>query len=176
MVVNADSSKIWDNVKNVKDIKPGEIKTHFIHLMGIPKPLNGELNKEGVGAVRSITWQKGIKFQEIITKWDENRGFEYLIKVDPKSIPPTTLDEHVMVGGRYFDVIKGGYQITPVSKGAYQVKLTCTYRVTTNLNFYSKWWANLVLNDFNEMILEVIKTRCEAGGENAFKGRSAINI
>ena len=159
--VSANRETVWNNIKNVKNIKPNEIKKHFIHMMGIPKPLNGQLDKEGVGAIRSITWQKGIKFQEIIYKWDEYKGFAYNIKVDPKSIPPTTLDEHVMIGGRYFDVIKGSYQIIPIDANKQIIKLTCEYRITTNLNFYSKWWADAVLNDFNEMILEVIKKRSE---------------
>lgn len=159
--VNCNKQTAWTNIKNVKNIKPGEVNQHFIHMMGIPKPLNGELDKEGVGAIRSITWEKGIKFQEVIYKWDEGNGFAYDIKVDPKSIPPTTLDEHVMIGGRYFDVTKGSYEIIPVNEHKSIIKLTCGYRVTTDLNFYSKWWADLALNDFNEMILEVIKKRCE---------------
>ena len=159
--INADRSKIWDNIKNVKNIKPTEIKTHFVHLIGVPKPLNGELDKEGIGGIRSITWEKGIKFQEIIKSWSDGKAFSYNIKVDPNSIPPTTLDEHVMIGGRYFDVVEGGYQIDSVTKTKSLVTLTCKYRVTTNLNFYSKLWADFILNDFNEMILEVVKERSE---------------
>lgn len=161
MEVNADQLKIWNNIKNVRNIKSDEISTHFIHLIGIPKPLNGQLNHDGVGGIRNITWEKGIKFKEIIYKWYEGKGFEYNIEVDPKSIEPTTLDEHVMIGGRYFDVTKGSYRIIPVNDHKNIIKLTCEYRITTNLNFYSKWWADMVLNDFNEMILEVIKKRCE---------------
>lgn len=159
--VNANKLKVWENIKNVRDIKPAEISTHFIHLIGIPKPLNGQLDKEGVGGIRSITWEKGIKFQEIIKTWDDESGFTYDIKVDPASIPPTTLDEHVMIGGRYFDMVEGGYKINSVSATKSSVTLTCKYRITTNLNFYSKWWADLILDDFNEMILQVIKKRCE---------------
>lgn len=164
--INADRQTVWTNIKNVRDIKPGEIPTHFVHIIGIPKPLNGELDREGVGAVRSITWEKGIKFQEIITSWQEGRGFSYDINVDPKSIPPTTLDEHVMIGGKYFDVIKGSYRIDSIGPTKNLVTLTCKYRVTTNLNAYSKWWANFILNDFNETILEVIKGRCEMSIKN----------
>jgi hypothetical protein len=159
--INADKLKIWENIKNVKDIKSTEIPNHFIHLIGIPKPLNGQLDKDGIGGVRSITWEKGIKFQEVIKTWDRENSFTYDINVDSKSIPPTTLDEHVMIGGRYFDVIEGGYKIDRISASKNLVTLTCKYRVTTNLNFYSKLWADFILDDFNEMILEVIKNRSE---------------
>lgn len=161
IVINADKSKVWTNVKNIKDIQPNEIETHFVHLMGIPKPLNGELDKEEIGGTRHITWEKGIKFEEKITAWDEKKGFSYNINVDPNSIPPTSLDEHVMIGGKYFDVLNGSYKIEELSQAKNKVTLTCTYRVTTNLNFYSKLWADFILDDFNEMILEVIKKRSE---------------
>ncbi len=159
--IDANSETVWQNIKNVKDIKSNEIPLHFVHLIGIPKPLNGELDKEKVGGIRQITWEKGIKFQEIITSWESLKGFSYKIKVDPQSIPPTTLDEHVMIGGRYFDVVKGSYLIEKIAKNKQLITLNCTYRITTNLNFYGKFWADFILNDFNEMILEVIKKRCE---------------
>lgn len=159
--INADKLKIWENLKNVKNIRPNEIKTHFVHLIGIPKPTNGELDKGEVGGVRNITWEKGIKFKENIKSWDEGNGFAYDIQVDPTSIPPTTLDEHVMIGGKYFDVLEGSYKIDKIGPKKNLVTLSCTYRVTTNLNFYSTLWAEFILGDFNEMILEIIKKRCE---------------
>jgi hypothetical protein len=159
--INANSETVWHNIKNVKNIKSNEIPLHFVNLIGIPKPLNGVLDKEQVGGIRQLTWEKGIKFQEIITSWDNLKGFAYDIKVDPQSIPPTTLDEHVMIGGRYFDVVKGSYSIKKITENKQLITLNCTYRITTNLNFYGKLWADFILNDFNEMILEVIKNRCE---------------
>jgi len=159
--INAEKFKVWENIKNVKNIKSTEIEPHFVHLIGIPKPLNGELNKDSVGGIRLITWEKGIKFEEKITSWDEGKGFTYDINVDPHSISPKTLDEHVMIGGRYFDVLKGGYKIDSLTPQKFVVTLSCTYRVTTNLNWYSKLWADFILNDFNKMILEVIKKRSE---------------
>jgi hypothetical protein len=159
--INANKAEIWKNIKNVKAIHPNEIEPHFVHLIGVPKPINGELDKEDIGGVRKITWEKGIKFEEKITKWDDEDGFEYDINVDPQSIPPKTLDEHVMIGGKYFDVIKGSYKIDSINSNRSKVTLTCTYRVTTNLNLYSKIWADFILDDFHQMILEVIKKRSE---------------
>jgi hypothetical protein len=160
--INADKATVWENIKNVRNIQSSEIATHFVHVMGVPKPLNGQLDKEGIGGIRSITWEKGIKFQEIIKSWDDENGFTYDIKVDPASIPPTTLDEHVMIGGKYFDVVEGSYKIDNLNKTQNRVTLTCKYRITTSINFYSKLWADYVLDDFNEMILEVIKKRSES--------------
>jgi hypothetical protein len=161
--IAANPTRVWPNIKNVPNIQPSEISRHFVHVIGVPKPLNGVLDHDGIGGIRRITWEKGIRFQEKITAWHEGTGFTYNIDVDPASIPPTTLDEHVMIGGEYFDVVRGSYALAPAGPGYSLVTLSCTYRVTTNLPTYSKWWANFVLDDFNTMILEVIKRRSEQG-------------
>lgn len=160
-IITANRADIWQNVKNVKNIAATEIQPHFVHAIGVPKPLDGRLDREGAGAVRHISWEKGIRFREAIKHWEEGRSFDYDIEVDPGSIPPTTLDEHVMIGGKYFDVVEGGYAIDSIAHQQFRVSLRCKYRVTTNLNAYSKWWADYILDDFNEMILEVIKQRSE---------------
>jgi hypothetical protein len=161
LVVNAPREVVWAYVKNVRNIRPGEIALHFVHLIGVPRPLNGELTYEGIGAERRITWEQGISFVEKITDWQEDRGFAYDIRVDPASIPPQTLDEHVLVGGRYFDVLRGGYQLEDLGGDRTRVTLSCQYRITTTLNAYGALWADFLLNDFNEMILEVIRNRAE---------------
>jgi hypothetical protein len=162
--ISGDRPAVWENIKNVRNIHPDEMSTHFVHLIGVPKPLDGRLDREGIGGVRYITWGKGIRFREEIRRWEEGKGFGYDIQVDPASIPPSTLDEHVMIGGRYFDVISGSYRIDSLGPGKSRITLRCTYRVTTSLNFYSRWWADFMLDDFQEMILEVVKKRSEQSG------------
>ncbi|UOQ99550.1 hypothetical protein MUN81_08670 [Hymenobacter sp. 5317J-9] len=159
--IKAGRAQVWPAIKNVRNINASEIAPHFVHLIGVPKPLDGRLDHDGIGGVRRITWEKGIRFQERITAWHDSTGFAYDIDVDPASITPTTLDEHVMIGGEYFDVVRGSYHIAPAGPGHCLVTLSCTYRITTNLPTYSRWWADFVLDDFNAMILEVIKHRSE---------------
>ena len=159
--IGADKNTVWNNIKNVKNITEHEIQPHFIHMIGIPKPLNGELDFEGLGATRSITWEKGVKFKEQITKWNEGTGFEYDIVINPDDIPPKTLDEHVMIGGKYFDAVRGSYSIRTVDETTQEVTLTSTYRITSTVNFYGMFWTEFIFEDFHDMILEVVKGRCE---------------
>ena len=39
--------------------------------------------------------------------------FHMIFNVDPNSIPPKALDEDVMIGGKYFDLVSGIYKIIP---------------------------------------------------------------
>ncbi|UOQ71115.1 SRPBCC family protein [Hymenobacter cellulosilyticus] len=139
-LIAAPPAVVWRNIQNVRHIRPSEIKPHFVHLIGVPRPLDGYLDYARVGGTRHIRWEKGLYFQEHITHWQPGRGFAYTIKVDAASIPPSTLDEHVLVGGRYFDVVRGSYSIEPLAANTCRLTLTCTYRITTNLNTYGKLW------------------------------------
>ena len=161
IIIDASKETVWENIKNVKNIKKYEIQPHFIHSIGIPKPIHGELDIEQVGGTRSILWEKGLKFKERITKWKEGVGFEYDIIVNPEDIPPNTLDEHVLIGGTYFDAVKGAYSIRSIDSSRQEVTLSSTYRITSTVNFYGKYWTDFIFEDFHEMILEVVKGRCE---------------
>ena len=162
IIVESDKLTVWENIKNIRSIKESEIMPHFIHLIGIPKPVNGELDIEGVGATRSITWQKGLKFKEVVTRWDEGVGFEYDIIVNPDDIPPNTLDEHVIIGGQYFDAVSGSYSIRELDESTQEVTLSSTYRITSTVNFYGKYWTDFIFDDFHKTILEVVKSRSES--------------
>ncbi|MEZ4851683.1 MAG: hypothetical protein R3B93_24340 [Bacteroidia bacterium] len=110
--------------------------------------------------------RKNLIFKEQITKWNEGIGSEYDIIVNPDDIPPKTLDEHVMVGGQYFDVVKGSYSIMEINESTQEVTLRSTYRITSTVNLYGKFWTDFIFEDFHEMILEVIKQRCENPANN----------
>ncbi|MBC3540900.1 hypothetical protein ACFSC6_22435 [Rufibacter sediminis] len=159
--INAPQATVWEHLKQVKNIQPHEIQPHFIHQINVPKPVTGYLDHEGKDGTRYISWDKGIQFKFDIQEWHEGQGFTYLVKLDEHSIPPNTLDEHVMLGGEFFDVVKGAYHITPLTSGKSLLTLTSTYRVTTTFNFYCTWWADFLMDDLHKMILEVIKTRSE---------------
>ncbi|MDX5396483.1 MAG: hypothetical protein LPK21_09810, partial [Hymenobacteraceae bacterium] len=159
IVIKADKETVWNNIKSVSEIQDKELKWSFAHFIGIPKPVQSKLKGERVGGVRHIKWEKGIRFREIITDWNLYDSFSYDILVD--HIPPEAIDKHVEVGGKYFDVLNGGYKLTELDKNTTKLTLSCTYRVTTNFNFYSKRWADFIMDDFQVVILNVVKKRSE---------------
>jgi hypothetical protein len=91
----------------------------------------------------------------------QNRILAFNIFADPKSIPPKALDEHVMVGGKYFDVLEGKYEIKKISVEKIKLYLTSTFRLSTRFNFYSGLWSKLIMRDIQKKILEIIKQRSE---------------
>jgi hypothetical protein len=159
IIIHADKETVWKNIKSVNEIKDEEFTWSFSHFIGIPKPIKSELKDERLGGVRHIKWEKGIRFREKITNWKPFESFSYDILVD--NIPPEAIDKHIEIGGKNFDVLSGGYGLTEIDQNKTKLTLNCTYRVTSKFNFYSKWWADYIMDDFQVVILNIIKGRSE---------------
>jgi hypothetical protein len=159
--IHASAQTVWNQIRSVPLITQSEQHFSFSHLLGFPRPLQAKLVGEGVGAVRYATFEKGVLFVETITEWDEPHRLSFSIKADTKSIPPTTFDEHVIIGGKYFDVLNGTYWIEDIGNGDVVLHLVSSQRLSTRFNFYSHYWTEYLMSDLQNYILEIIKKRCE---------------
>ena len=71
------------------------------------------------------------------------------------------LDDHVVVGGYYFDVKDTSYALKPNGDGT-ELRITMGYRVTTQFNWYAEPWARFLLGNFEEVVLDFYRRRSEA--------------
>ena len=161
ILIRATPAEIWQQIIRVPEIT--EPLDGFFYKLGFPKPVEATLSYEGVGAVRVASFERGLTFIETVDVWEPERKLSFAIKADPESTPLTTLDAHVTVGGRYFDVLRGTYEIVPVSEGVSELKLSSHIRVSTHFNFYAGWWGDFLMYDIQKTILKVIKSRAEKG-------------
>jgi hypothetical protein len=159
IVINAPKSVVWQNIIRVPLI--AEPLDGAFYKIGFPKPLSADLSHEGVGGVRHARFERGLEFVETVNEWVREKSIGFEIKVDPEVTPLTTLDEHVTVGGRYFDVLHGRYEIEEIATDKVVLHLESTFRVSTTLNFYADLWAHLLMSDIQNTILKVIRSRCE---------------
>ncbi|MEL6638958.1 MAG: hypothetical protein AAFR05_19535, partial [Bacteroidota bacterium] len=83
------------------------------------------------------------------------------IHADPHEIPSTTLDEHVVVGGQFFDVLEGTYELEDLGAGRHRLHLTSSFEIKTTFNFYAGWWGRWIMKDIQANILRVEKRRAE---------------
>ena len=158
---------VWNQIRSVPLISEREQSRSFSHLLGFPRPLEAKLIGEGVGAIRRATFEHGVLFVETITEWDEPHRLSFSIHADTKNIPPTTFDEHVIVGGKYFDVLNGSYSIENFGGGDIILHLSSEQRLSTRFNFYSHFWTEYLMADLQNYILQIIKTRCEMPVSNS---------
>jgi hypothetical protein len=159
ITILSTEKEVWNNITKIPKIT--EDQNSFFYWMGFPKPVEATLSHEGIGGVREASFEKGLVFYETINVWEQNKKLSFLIKADPSSTPITTLDEHVVVGGRYFDALKGTYEIERISDDKIILHLSSEYRLSTQFNIYASNWSDFLMKDIQENILKVIKTRSE---------------
>lgn len=159
--INAPAEKIWDNVTRVKEIPMDQDKGYLTRLLGFPRPIKAELDFEGVGAYREAVFTNGLVFHETVTEYKDNEKMVFTIKAYPHEIPSTTLDEHVVIGGDYFDVLNGTYELEKLPNGLNRLHLYSHFKMNTTFNFYAGWWGKWIMKDIQNNILQVEKKRSE---------------
>lgn len=158
--IQADAATVWKKIVRVERITEPQESVFFS--MGFPRPVEAVLSGHGVGKTRLATFERGLQFYETVTDWSENRKLGFTIKADPKMTPLTTLDDHVTVGGAFFDVLSGTYEIEKTGAGEVELKLYSEHRISTHFNFYARLWSRFLMGEIQSNILKVIKTRAEA--------------
>lgn len=159
--IDAPADKIWDNVTRVKEIPLEQDKGYLTRFLGFPRPVKAELDFEGVGAYREAIFTKGLIFHETVTEYRDNEKMVFNIEAFPHEIPSTTLDEHVVIGGDYFDVLNGTYILEKLPNGLNRLHLYSHFKMSTTFNFYAGWWGKWIMEDIQNNILQIEKKRSE---------------
>lgn len=161
IIINSNDKKIWQNVTSVKEIKEKEDSSTLTKWLGFPKPIKAELDKQEVGGYRKAIFEKGLIFNETVTEYKNLRLMRFKIKANTYEIPSTTLDEHILIGGEYFDMLDGTYELEKIAKNQYKLILYSNFSMKTTFNSYAGIWGKWIMKDIQNNILKVIKERSE---------------
>ncbi len=159
VVINADAPAIWHQMMETRDIKQVEVGQAWMYRIGVPTPESGVARLTPQGLVREIRMGKGIHFRQVSTEWETNRYVRWQYRFDADSFPPGALDDHVKIGGDFFDLADTEYFLEPA--GPHQTTLTVRmrYRVSTQFNWYAKRVASGLIGNFEENILALYAKR-----------------
>lgn len=158
--IDAPPSVVWQHINFPLDIQPAEMKGGIAYLIGVPYPIEARTLDGRVGGMRQLKWQRGVSFDEKITEWEPQRKVAWTYHFGPDSFPPGSMDEHVVVGGKYFDLVDTSYTLTPLGQGT-QLDVLVNYRVSTNFNWYSGTLAQGLIDNTASTILHFYKVRSE---------------
>jgi hypothetical protein len=161
VTIKASAATIWNQIYQVPAIQKKELPSQWIYFIGFPRPIAAVIDKQGVGGSRHATFEREVSFFEVVTVWEPQRKLSFTIKADPEFVPHTAFDKHIIVGGRFYDVLDGTYEIEPRGDGSCILHLVSTHRLSTRFNWYAGWWSEWVMNQIQGSILEVIRKRCE---------------
>jgi len=76
---------------------------------------------------------KGVHFDQVAAEWQPNQRIRWLYRFSADSFPAGALDDHVKIGGAYFDVLDTEYSLRDV-KGGTELRVRMSYRVSTAMN------------------------------------------
>ncbi|MET1079232.1 MAG: SRPBCC family protein [Pseudomonas sp.] len=151
---------LWGLINDAAQIQPAEMAEGLAYRIGVPYPISAKTVDTPSGKVRKLVWGKGVHFDEPILDWQENRYIRWRYRFSPESFPPNALDEHVVIGGKYFDLLDTSYRLTPEAGGT-RLEIVVSYRVSTNFNWYANAWGKLLVDDSAQTILQFYKQRGE---------------
>ncbi len=165
-VVHALPERVWVQLNHATDIRPDDFGGTWAARIGVPMPRSGITESTPNGRVRVTHWGKAVQFDEPITDWQPGRYLRWTYRFAPTSFPAHALDDHVLIGGHYFDLRDTSFTLTAVEGGT-RVQVVVHYRVTTQFNFYADHVAQLLLGDMLEADLKFYKRRTEAVSRSA---------
>ncbi|MBC7755265.1 MAG: SRPBCC family protein [Bdellovibrio sp.] len=165
IMVQASPDKVWQLINHVDNIRPEEMQDGFAYRIGVPLPLDANVVNVQEVKVRKLHWDKNVAFEEPITDWQVNRFIKWTCHFAPDSFPKDALDERVVIGGKYFDLIDTSYQLTPIG-GNTRLDIMVHYRISTNFNWYANPLGKLLISDSAKQILSFYKHRAETPAGN----------
>jgi hypothetical protein len=133
----------------------------LMYRMCVPLPLSAATEEHGDKLDRHITMGKNIHFDQVATTWQPNRQVLWTYRFTKDSFPPKALDDHVRIGGRYFDVIDTEYTIDEIPSGS-SLRVVMHYRVSTNFNWCVRPIAAFLVTNFERTALAFYAHRAES--------------
>jgi len=161
LFVAATPGQVWRELVDTRDIESGEVKSAWMYRIGVPLPTAGAGEFRAGEHLRHITMGRGRRFDQVAVEWRENQRVSWRYRFDQDSFPPGALDDHVRIGGEYFDLGDTTYELRPEGDGTH-LTVHMRYRVSTHFNWYAGPVADLLVGDFAEKILDFYGRRAGA--------------
>jgi hypothetical protein len=170
VVIPASPAAVWWHLTHIGGIAKPESKGGMANMMGFPRHLHTVLDSAVVGGKRKAVYEKGLYFDETIVAMEPEKRLVLDIKTDPYNIPPTVMDEHILIGGKHVDILQDIYTIERLSDSTCRLNLSSRFFINTPINWYAGIWAKYLMSDILESEIELIKERATAGnGRLAFR-------
>jgi hypothetical protein len=157
VTINAPAAAVWKQLTSSKAVSPDESQTSISALLGFPKHMSTTLDTVVVGGKRTAYYEKGLYFEETITKYEPNRLLVLRVDANPNAIPPTVMDEHILIGGKHLDILEDVYVLKPLPGGSTRLTLSSRFYINTPFNWYARIWAHSLMSDILQSELELIK-------------------
>jgi len=161
IVIDANSKEVWDEL-TTKEIEVSSGNYTWTNLIfNFPKHINTTIDSLSVGGKRTAYYERGLQFEEEILTIEPHKKLVLGFDINPSEIPTGIMDEHIVLGGKYADINKDTYELTPLENGKTLVRLTSEYFINTSINWYAQLWSDWVISSILNNELSILKTKVE---------------
>lgn len=159
--VAADARTVWGQILTARSIRPDELPLSLTHAIGVPKPIEGvnKITKEG--EIRYSESKRGVKFEGLVTDRKNYEMIRWEYRFGTHSFPRGSMDEHVAIGGRFFDLQDTTFNLRELSNHHAELQIVAHYRVASSINFYAVSGSKVLGRDFINTILHLYNNRSE---------------
>lgn len=159
ILIDSNPDQVWPLLVSIPDVRPDEGRWNATHnLLGVPRPSDAELLWRGGEMVRLARWDRGIRFEERITRFVPGQQICWDFAFPDKSVQRET-DRHISPDGPFLKIRSGCYALEQDAGGQTRVRLSTTYDMRVRLGSYFTGWGELLLGDVQANILQVIADR-----------------
>lgn len=159
-VIAAPPERVWTQLLQAPRIEPHEMESGWMYRIGAPLPISAVTEQRDGDLIRHIRMGRGVRFDQVAAEWQPMQRVVWRYRFTADSFPPGALDDHVRIGGRYFDLIDTAYVLEPIAGGT-RLTTRMRYRVSTHFNWYARPLAKLLVRNFEQTALEFYATRAE---------------
>lgn len=159
IVINSTPKNTWSQLINIDSIASQETQLGFSSIFGFPRHLNTVFTDPSVGAKRMANYEKGLTFEETVTQYEPNKSMTLAIKTDPSKISAKVMDEHIVIGGKYVDILEDSYKLESLQPGKCRLILSSRFSINTPINWYTKIWAKYLMSDILKSELRIVSER-----------------
>lgn len=161
VVVAADPATIWSEIVEVRPIANREFRPGMFARLGIPVPRFATVDAHREGGTRIGHFDGGIRFVERITAFAPGRSLALAVRPEESSLPAGSFARHALASG-VFRLNTVRYDLEPgQAKTGTTIRLSATYELRTTINPYGRVWADAIMSDFQQRMLQVIAGRAQ---------------
>lgn len=160
-LIDASPEAVWQIISRADEIRPDELGSAWMYRIGVPLPLSAVTREQDGERVRHIEMGKGISFDQLVVDWQPAHLVRFEYRFTRDSFPPQALDDHVRIGGQYFDLRDTEYLLLPTAEGT-RLTVQISYRVSTHFNWYARLVARVLVGNFERTALDFYARRAEA--------------
>lgn len=162
ITVTGTPAQIWPQLLEIRSVKPHEGRWTFSHdILGVPRPVDAHIKVSRGTSIRKAQWDDGVRFEEHVLSQKIGKEMWWRFVFPDKSLQNHT-DRHIAPDGGSLRILSGGYALEPVAGGRTRIRLTTRYAMRTRLPGYMGWWAERLLGDVQNNVLQIIAERVVA--------------